>query len=124
MYMLVKHIHLSAVALSVILFVVRFVWAQFNPAFLQRKWVKIAPHIIDTVLLLSAIVLCIMLSQYPFVNDWLTFKVLGVILYIAFGLLALKWGRNFAMRWVGFIGALTWIALTAQVAVTKQPLLF
>ena len=55
MYMMAKHLHLTAVGLSILLFVIRFLYGQMNPGFLQKKWVKIVPHIIDTVLLLSAI---------------------------------------------------------------------
>ncbi len=124
MYAAVKHIHLTAIALSILLFVIRFIWSQFNPAFLQKKWVKIVPHIIDTVLLLSALWLCVIISQYPFVNDWLTFKVVGLVAYILLGMFALKWGRSAPMRWIGFIGAIIWLVLIANVAITKQPMFF
>lgn len=124
MYLMAKHIHLTAVVLSVALFTLRFVWAQFDPGFLNKKWVKIVPHIVDTILLVSAIWLCTLISQYPFVSEWVTFKVIGVLAYILMGLLALKWGRTVTMRWVGFVGALAWLALTAKVAISKQALMF
>ncbi len=84
MYMMAKHLHMTAVGLSILFFVFRFIWSQFDATALSKKWVKILPHIIDTVLLASAIWLCIILSQYPLVNAWLTFKVVGVVLYIVF----------------------------------------
>lgn len=124
MYMMAKHLHLTAVALSIILFILRFVWSQFNPDFLQKKWVKIVPHVIDTVLLGSALWLCTIISQYPFVDGWVTFKVIGVLAYIIMGMLALKWGRTVTMKWVGFIGALAWLAVTAKIAITKQVFFF
>lgn len=122
MYMMAKHLHLTAVGLSILLFILRFVWSQFAPAILQKKWLKIVPHIVDTVLLASAIWLCIILSQYPFVQSWLTFKVFGVIAYILLGLVALKWAKSTIGRWAAFIGALVVLMATAMVAVTKQPL--
>lgn len=122
MYTMAKHLHLTAVVLSILLFILRFVWSQFDSNILQKKWAKIVPHIIDTVLLASAIWLCIILSQYPFVQSWLTFKVLGVIAYILLGLVALKWASSALGRWAGFIGALAVLMATAMVAVTKQPL--
>ena len=124
MYKMAKHLHLTAVALSIILFILRFVWSQFNPDFLQKKWVKIVPHVIDTVLLGSALWLCTIISQYPFVDGWVTFKVIGVLAYIIMGMLALKWGRTVTMKWVGFIGALAWLAVTAKIAITKQVFFF
>lgn len=124
MYMMFKHIHLTAIALSVFLFVLRFIWSQFSPSVLEKKWLKITPHIVDTILLLSALGLCVILNQYPFVQGWLTFKVVGLVAYILLGLFALKWARNAPLKWIGFIGALTWLGLIAKVAVTKQPLFF
>lgn len=122
MYMMAKHLHLTAVALSILFFIFRFIWSQFDANALSKKWVKIAPHIIDTILLASAIWLCIILSQYPLVNAWLTFKVIGVVLYIVFGLFALKKAKTAVGRWAFFVAAIAVLMATAMVAVTKQPL--
>ncbi|APD85901.1 SirB2 family protein [Alteromonas gracilis] len=122
MYMMAKHLHLTAVGLSILFFIFRFVWSQLDANALSKKWVKILPHIIDTVLLGSAVWLCIILSQYPFVNAWLTFKVIGVILYIVFGLFALKKAKTTLSKWAFFIAAIGVLMATAMVAVTKQPL--
>ena len=124
MYMMFKHLHLTAVALSITLFVLRFIWTVRGSELMNKKWVKIVPHVIDTVLLLSAIALCFIISQYPFVNAWLTEKVMGVVLYILMGLWTLKFARTTALKTVGFVGALAWIVFTAKVAVFKQPLMF
>lgn len=124
MYMFFKHLHLTAVALSVILFILRFVWVTRGSGMMQKKWVKIVPHVIDTVLLASAVVLCVLIVQYPFVDMWLTQKIIGVLFYILMGLWALKWARTAFTRWIGFAGALAWVVFVAKIAVTKQPLLF
>ena len=122
MYMMAKHLHMTAVGLSILLFIFRFIWSQFDASVLSKKWVKIFPHIVDTVLLASAIWLCVILSQYPFVNAWLTFKVVGVVLYIVFGLFALKKAKTTMGKWSFFVAALAVLMATAMVAVTKQPL--
>ena len=122
MYMMAKHLHLTAVGLSILFFVFRFIWSQFDATALSKKWVKILPHIIDTVLLASASWLCFILSQYPIVNAWLTFKVIGVVLYIVFGLFALKKAKTTLGKWSFFVAALVVLMATAMVAVTKQPL--
>ncbi len=122
MYMMAKHLHMTAVGLSILFFVFRFIWSQFDATALSKKWVKILPHIVDTVLLASAIWLCVILSQYPFVNAWLTFKVVGVVLYIVFGLFALKKAKTTMGKWSFFVAALAVLMATAMVAVTKQPL--
>lgn len=122
MYMMAKHLHLTAVALSVLFFILRFLWSQMDPTVLTKKWLKILPHVIDTVLLGSALWLCVILSQYPFATAWLTFKVIGVVLYIVFGLFALKKAKTAMGRWLFFVAALGVLMATAMVAVTKQPL--
>ena len=55
MYAAFKHIHLLTVAISLGFFVLRGVWMLSGSALLQKKWVKILPHIVDTLLLVSAI---------------------------------------------------------------------
>lgn len=124
MYFLVKHIHLAAIFISVSLFILRFVWLLRSSVLLQAKWVKILPHVVDTILLASAATLCVLIAQYPLVDTWLTQKLLFVILYILMGFLTLKWARTAVLRWFGFIGALTCIMLTAKIAVLKQALFF
>lgn len=120
MYMMAKHLHMTAVGLSILLFVVRFIYGQMNPGFLQKKWVRIVPHIIDSVLLVSAVWLCVIIAQYPLVNGWLTFKVVGVIAYIGLGMMALKKAKTPSLKWGAFFAALIILALTAKVAVTKD----
>jgi uncharacterized membrane protein SirB2 len=121
MYFMVKHFHLTCVALSLSLLFIRFFWMLRQSPQLEKKWVKVLPHIVDTFLLLSAMTLCVIISQYPFVNDWLTEKFFAVIAYIIMGYMCLK-GRTATLRWVSFAGALGWIALIGRLAVTKQPL--
>ena len=105
MYTLVKHLHLTAVALSIVLFILRFIWLSRQSALMQQKWVRVVPHIIDTVLLASAVTLCVLIAQYPFVHAWITEKVIAVVLYILMGFWTLKWARTSMTRFVGFIGA-------------------
>ncbi|HET8705073.1 MAG TPA: SirB2 family protein, partial [Pseudomonadales bacterium] len=71
-YQLLKMIHMVSVALSGSFFLLRGIWMLRDSALLQRKWVKIAPHVIDTVLLVSALAMCVMIGQYPFTVGWLT----------------------------------------------------
>ncbi|AWL11504.1 Protein sirB2 [Saliniradius amylolyticus] len=124
MYFALKHFHQTMVALTVALFVLRFYWLHRHPAMLGKKWVKVVPHVIDTLLLLSAAGLCVLIQQYPFVHDWVTEKLMAVLLYILLAFVALKIGRTTFIRWVGFLGAISWLLFAAKVAIIKQPLLF
>lgn len=120
MYMAYKHFHLLMVVLSVSFLLVRYAMSLKPAAILQTKFFKIAPHVIDTLLLVSAVLLMMTLQQYPFVNAWLTEKFLAVLAYIALGVMAFK-GRTAAIRWICFLGALGWLGLVLRVAMTKQP---
>jgi uncharacterized membrane protein SirB2 len=74
-YLIIKNIHILSITLSFILFFIRGIWAIQESDWLQRAWVKIVPHIIDSVLLFSGITLAVILQQYPGVHSWLTAKL-------------------------------------------------
>jgi uncharacterized membrane protein SirB2 len=119
-YLAIKHIHITFAALSGILFVIRGIWTFAESAMLQRRWVKIVPHIIDTLLLVSAFTLVILSSQYPFAQNWLTAKLIALLAYIVLGVIALKRGRTRQIRIAAFIGALAAFFYIVMVAVTRQ----
>lgn len=121
-YWLIKHIHQGTAALSLALFVVRGGWMLTNAAMLKQRWVRILPHVIDTVLLTSALLLAWIVAQYPFVHGWVTAKVIALIAYIFLGTVALKRGRTRETRLAAFIAALAVFGYIVAVALTKQPL--
>ncbi len=121
-YLALKHIHITFAALSGVLFLVRGIWMLSDSQQLQRRWVKVVPHIVDTLLLVSAIGLVVWSSQYPGEQSWLTAKVVALVGYIALGVIALKRGRTKQVRVAAFAGALACFAYIVAVAVTKSPL--
>ena len=70
-YLLLKSIHIVTAIISISGFIVRGIWMMQSSAMLQKRWVKIAPHINDTILLLSAIALVIISAQYPGSSGWI-----------------------------------------------------
>ncbi|UVW29344.1 SirB2 family protein [Massilia sp. H6] len=121
-YLALKHIHITFAALSGVLFLVRGIWMLSGSQQLQRRWVKVVPHIVDTLLLVSAIGLVVWSSQYPGEQSWLTAKVVALVGYIALGIIALKRGRTKQVRVAAFVGALACYVYIVAVAVTKNPL--
>ena len=121
---MIKTIHLATVAISLGLFLIRGLWMMQGSNLLSRKWVRIVPHINDTVLLISAIILAIQIQQYPFVHAWLTAKVLALIAYIVLGTLALKRGRTKQARTVFWCLALATFAYIVMVARTHNAMWF
>ncbi len=119
-YEVLKQIHVTCVALTFLSFSLRYYWMLTGNSLLQSKPARILPHIIDTLLLVSAVGLCLILIQYPLVNHWLTAKVLGLLVYIALGTIALKRGKTKGMRALAGAGAYLCLAYIAGVAVTKS----
>ena len=124
MYPALKHLHLTAVALSFSLFMLRGLWMLADSPRLQQRWVRIVPHVMDTVLLASAIGLTLTLHQYPFVQSWLTAKLLGLVVYIILGSIALRYGPNKPLRATAWLAALLVFGYIVSVALTHNPLGF
>jgi uncharacterized membrane protein SirB2 len=119
-YSAVKAVHVGAVGVSLALFALRGLWMAIGSPLLQRRWVGIVPHVVDTVLLLSAIWLAVELRQVPFRDGWLTAKVIGLVLYVVLGSIALKRGRTKAQRVGAFAAALAVFGYIVAVARTKS----
>jgi len=122
-YLTLKTVHVGSVAASYLLFFVRGVWMMRGSPLLGERWVRVVPHVVDTVLLASAIALAVMSRQYPFQAGWLTAKVLGLILYIALGTIALKRGRTRRVQIAAWVAAQMVFAYIVAVAVTRNALI-
>jgi len=121
-YTFVKFVHVCCAALSYAGFFARGV-LMIQSAPPQARWLRVAPHIVDTVLLASAIALVAMSRQYPFIEPWLTAKVIALLIYIGVGMIALRSGttkRGCVTAWI--MAQLVFIYIVA-VAVTRSPIL-
>lgn len=120
MYFAIKHLHVTSVVLSLLGFLLRGSWMLSGSALLQHRLTRVLPHIIDTVLLLSAIWLAAAIRQYPFEAGWVTAKVLGLLAYIVLGTIALKRGRTRAIRIGALVAALAVYLWIISVAFSKN----
>ncbi|MBZ0073138.1 MAG: SirB2 family protein [Thiohalobacteraceae bacterium] len=123
-YGLIKAVHVGSMLMSISLFFVRGLWMMRAPARLAQRWVRVLPHIIDTVLLASALTLVFLSRQYPFVEPWLTAKVVALLAYILIGMFALRRGPNRATRITAWFAALLVFAYIVGVALTRNPWVF
>lgn len=117
-----KAIHVGTVLISISLFTLRCFWVNTGSGMIGRRWVRIVPHVNDTVLLTSAIVLAASYGQYPFVHGWLTAKVLALLLYIALGMVALKYGKTLSVRMIACVLAYLVFFYIVSVAITRHPM--
>lgn len=120
-YPLLKHVHVTAVVLSLGLFLLRGVWMLADSARLRQRWVRIVPHVVDTVLLASAIGMLLVLQLNPFTRGWLSAKIGALLVYIVLGSVALKRGRSKSIRITAWLAALATFGYIVAVAWHKQP---
>lgn len=120
-YQLAKLVHVTCALLSIAGFTLRGALMLRDSALLQARFARVAPHVVDTLLLASAVVLAWQSHQYPFAQSWLTAKLLALVAYIVLGTVALKRGRTRAIRVGAFALALATVLYLLSVALTRHP---
>ena len=116
------HIHGLAVVLSLIGFITRGIWMLKDSPRLKAKWVKITPHVIDTVLLLSALVASYLLFwQYGANPAYVTVMIVGLVVYIGLGLVALRLGKTKAVRASAWVLAIIVFLYISAAGAMKTP---
>lgn len=122
-YALLKMIHVGSIIVSYLLFFLRGVWLMQDSEKLRQRWVKILPHVVDTILLTSAIALAIIIQQSPLSDSWLTAKVIGLLFYIGLGMIAMRFGKTRRTRIIAWMTAQCVFIYIVLVALTKNPVL-
>jgi uncharacterized membrane protein SirB2 len=117
-----KSIHIFLVLFSLFSFVSRVILSEIRPAVLQKKWLKIAPHVLDTLLIMSGIILVIKGQWFSAQHNWLIGKLVVLVFYVGFGILTMhSLGKK---RWLAFTAAIGCFAYIMVVAISKNPLFF
>ncbi|PCH94873.1 MAG: SirB family protein [Gammaproteobacteria bacterium] len=119
-----KHLHMTLAVISISLFTLRFIWTLANSAKLEAKWIKITPHVIDTLLIIIGVAMMAKLYINPLEQLWLGEKLLALAAYIFTGYYTLKIARNRMMQIIGYLGAMGWVMLIVRLAMTREPLFF
>ena len=120
-YPQIKFVHILAVIASGSLFALRGALMLARSRFTNHPALRFTSYAIDTTLLTAALMLVTILHQYPFVQGWLTVKVLLLAVYIVLGTLALKRSRTRAGQVACYIAALLVFAFIASVALAHNP---
>lgn len=122
-YLTLKTIHVTCAALSISGYIARGVLMLRNSPLLNARAIRTVPHIVDTALLVSALTLAWRIQQYPFVNSWLTAKIIALVVYILLGAVGLRYGRTKTIRALAVIGAMMVFAYIVGVALSHSPTL-
>ena len=118
---MLKYIHISTIVISLCLFVGRGGWIYVLKKQLTARWLKILPHLNDTILLVTGITLAIQTQQYPLVQGWLTVKIICLLAYIVLGMLAMKWFAATRPGLISWFGAIAVFIFMISVAITRNP---
>lgn len=121
-YAALKLLHQGAVVLSITGFLARGLGAFAGAGWVRGRVAKTLPHVVDTVLLGSAVTLAWLAGFNPLHAPWLMAKILGLLAYIGLGMLALRPGRPLALRVAAWLAALAAFGWIVSVALTKNPL--
>ncbi|MBS0486399.1 MAG: SirB2 family protein [Proteobacteria bacterium] len=119
-YPQIKFLHIACVVLSGSLFTLRGIMMLAGSQWVYHPILKHGSYLIDSTLLAAGITLAVMLHQYPFVQAWLTAKVLLLVVYIVFGVFALRRGATRARRAGFFIAALAVYLFIVSIAMTHD----
>jgi uncharacterized membrane protein SirB2 len=120
-YFTIKAVHQAAVALSVTGFFARGLGSLSGARWVGGRLAKTLPHLVDTVLLASALLLAWTLRLSPAQAPWLLAKIIGLLLYIGLGVVALKPGRPTPVRAAAWLAALVTFGWIVSVAISKNP---
>ena len=120
-YDVLKIVHVSAVTLSFLGFFARGLGMIGDASWINSRLARTLPHVVDTVLLLSALGLVWMLRMSPFAAPWLAAKIVGLVVYVLLGSIALRRGRTKPVRIAAWVTAMATFVYIVSVAITKNP---
>jgi uncharacterized membrane protein SirB2 len=120
-YELLQYIHVTAVVLSIGGFITRVSLQLSGSSQQKRFWFKKLPHVVDTILLASALNMVYILDLNPFTTSWIAEKLVGLVIYILLGMIALKWGRTRRIKAITAVLAIAVFVYIVYVADSKAP---
>jgi len=123
-YLVIKQLHMALALVSIAGFLLRWTWRMRESTLASIKAAKILPHIIDTLLLATALLLLYLAGGSPLGTAWLVAKVGGLLAYIVLGVIAMRTAPVLSRSLPAFIAALLTFAWILSVAFSKSPLGF
>jgi uncharacterized membrane protein SirB2 len=120
-YALLKDLHRGCALLSVTGFTLRWGAGLAQQAWVRGRAARTLPHLVDTVLLASALALAFGAGFTPANSPWLATKIVALLVYIGLGMVALSARRTRATRVAAGIAALLVFGHIVAVAFVKHP---
>jgi uncharacterized membrane protein SirB2 len=117
-----KLIHVTCAFVSIAGFALRGYWVAVDNPLLQHRVAKVLPHVIDTLLLGSALTLLMVLQLSPLTQPWLSAKIIALLVYIGLGMVALRFGQSKKIKASACLLALLTAGYMVSVAYSRSPL--
>jgi uncharacterized membrane protein SirB2 len=121
-YLLFKHLHTTLAAISILGFLFRGALVLKDSPWMKGKFLRVAPHVVDTLFLLSGIILAVIIGQFPGPNGWLAAKLIGLVVYIVLGTFALKRAPTKKSKAVFMLAAVLTFIWIIGIALNRHPL--
>ena len=118
-YIALLIVHLLLALASPVLLATRL-WRSLQRAPAQTRWLRVTPFAVDGLLLVSGVALGRMIGEYPFVNPWLTAKLLAFAGYLGAGRVALRRARDARPTFNAALISLALLLYLFAVAVTHD----
>ncbi len=116
-----KLIHISCACLSITGFSIRGYWMLSGSPLFQHKLTKILPHMVDSLLLISAIAMLVSWKLNPLDHPWVMAKIAALLVYIGLGMFAFRFGKSKNQKVMAWLAALLTVIYIVQTAITKNP---
>jgi uncharacterized membrane protein SirB2 len=115
----IKHLHMTLAYVTIAGFAVRGLLSLADSPLLRRRWIRIAPHTVDALLLACGVALAVQLHVDPRYQGWLAAKLVALLAYIGFGIVAMR-ARRRPVKAACYVAALVSVAYILAVATTKS----
>ena len=120
-YEFVKYLHVTAITLSISGFILRVILKLNDSPGQTKYWFKKLPHKVDTLLLATALTMVYILGVNPLTTFWIAEKIIGLLIYILLGMIALRWGKTKNIRILAAVMAVMVFSYIVYVAHYKAP---
>lgn len=116
---MLKSFHITLAYLTAIGFVLRGLWSIFDSPLRRERWVRVLPHIVDTLLLTLGVTLAVRIGA-SLGDAWLSAKMVALLAYIGFGVVAMR-ASSRQVKVLAFLAALLALAYLFGVAYSRSP---
>ena len=120
LFSLIKFVHITCALVSVSGFALRGYWAVVDSPLRRHRLVRVLPHVVDTLLLGTAVAMLVIWGVSPLQLSWVMAKIVALLLYIGLGMIVMRFARTQEGRVAAYVAALCCAGYILTVAYTHS----